>query len=34
MISMIQYAKKLLERGIIDQNDVDWILNNKSNPQV
>ena len=34
MISMIQYAKKLLERGIIDQNDVDWILNSKSNPQV
>jgi len=34
MISMVQYARRLLERGIIDQNDVEWILNNKSNPQV
>lgn len=34
MISMRQYAKKLLERDIINQEDVDWILNSKSNTQV
>jgi Tfp pilus assembly pilus retraction ATPase PilT len=34
MISMRQYAKKLLERDIINQEDVEWILNNKSTPQV
>jgi hypothetical protein len=34
MISMSQYAKKLLERDIIKQEDVEWILSNKSNPQV
>jgi hypothetical protein len=34
MISMAQYAKKLLERGIINQEDVEWILSNKANPQV
>jgi hypothetical protein len=34
MISMSQYAKKLLERDIIKQADVEWILSNKSNPQV
>ena len=31
MISMRQYAKKLLERDIINQEDVEWLLNNKSN---
>ena len=34
MISMAQYAKKLLERGIINQENVEWILSNKANPQV
>ena len=34
MISMAQYAKKLLEINLINQKDVDWILSNKSNPQV
>ena len=34
MISMNQYAKKLLERDIIKQTDVEWILSNKANPQV
>ena len=34
MISMAQYAKKLLERDIINQKDVEWILSNKANPQV
>jgi twitching motility protein PilT len=34
MISMNQYAKKLLERDIIKQADVEWILSNKANPQV
>jgi Tfp pilus assembly pilus retraction ATPase PilT len=34
MISMRQYAKKLIERDIINQEDVEWLLNNKSNPQV
>jgi len=34
MISMRQYAKKLLERDIINQADVEWILNNKSNSDV
>jgi hypothetical protein len=34
MISMRQYAKKLIERDIINQNDVEWLLSNKSNPQV
>jgi Tfp pilus assembly pilus retraction ATPase PilT len=34
MISMRQYAKKLLERDIINQEDVERLLNNKSNPQV
>jgi hypothetical protein len=31
---MRQYAKKLLERDIINQSDVEWILNNKTNSQV
>lgn len=34
MISMSQYAKKLLERDIINQSDVEWILSSKANPQV
>ena len=34
MISMSQYAKKLIESNLIKQQDVDWILNSKSNPQV
>jgi Tfp pilus assembly pilus retraction ATPase PilT len=34
MISMRQYAKKLLERDIIKQEDVEQILNNKNSPQV
>ena len=34
MISMRQYAKKLIERDIINPEDVDWLINNKSNPQV
>jgi hypothetical protein len=34
MISMRQYAKKLLERDIINQEDVEWLLNNKATPQV
>ena len=34
MISMRQYAKKLLERDIINQEDVEWLLNSKSTPQV
>ncbi len=34
MISMRQYAKKLLERDIINQEDVEWLLNSKSNTQV
>jgi Tfp pilus assembly pilus retraction ATPase PilT len=34
MISMSQYAKKLIESNLINQQDVDWILNSKSNPQV
>ena len=34
MISMRQYAKKLLERDIINQEDVEWILNSKSSTQV
>ena len=29
-----EYAKKLVERDIISQEDVDWILNNRSNSQV
>lgn len=31
---MRQYAKKLLERDIVNQEDVERLLNNKSNPQV
>ena len=31
---MRQYAKKLIERDIINQNDVEWLLNNKATPQV
>ena len=34
MISMRQYAKKLLERDIINQEDVEWLLNSKSSSQV
>jgi Tfp pilus assembly pilus retraction ATPase PilT len=34
MISMRQYAKKLLERDIIKQDDVEQILNDKNTPQV
>jgi len=34
MISMRQYAKKLLERDIINPADVEWLVNNKSTPQV
>lgn len=34
MISMRQYAKKLLERDIIKQEDVEQILNSKNTPQV
>ena len=34
MISMRQYAKKLLERDIIKQEDVEQILNDKNTPQV
>ena len=34
MISMRQYAKKLLERGIVNAEDVDWLINNKATPQV
>jgi Tfp pilus assembly pilus retraction ATPase PilT len=34
MISMRQYAKKLLERDIINQEDVEWLLSSKSNSQV
>lgn len=31
---MRQYAKKLLERDIIKQEDIEWLLNGKSNTQV
>jgi Tfp pilus assembly pilus retraction ATPase PilT len=34
MISMRQYAKKLIERNIINEADVEWLLNNKTTPQV
>jgi Tfp pilus assembly pilus retraction ATPase PilT len=34
MISMRQYAKKLLERGIVNAEDIDWLINNKATPQV
>ena len=34
MISMKQYAKKLLERDIINQEDVERIINNKATPQI
>ena len=34
MISMRQYAKKLLERDIINPADVEWLVNSKSTPQV
>ena len=34
MISMRQYAKKLLERDIINQEDVEWLLNSKATAQV
>jgi Tfp pilus assembly pilus retraction ATPase PilT len=34
MISMRQYAKKLIERNIINEADVEWLLNNKATPQV
>ncbi|MCR5412626.1 MAG: hypothetical protein K6E76_06730 [Patescibacteria group bacterium] len=30
MITMKQYAKKLLERGIIDQSEVQRLINNRS----
>ena len=33
MISMGQYAKKLIERGIIDQSEVEWLFNNKVSNQ-
>ena len=29
-----EYAKKLLERDIINQEDVEWLLNSKATPQV
>lgn len=28
MISMKQYAKKLIEKGIIHEKDVEWIFKN------
>ena len=34
MISMKQYAKKLLERDIINPHDVEWLMNNKATPQI
>lgn len=34
MISMRQYAKRLLEKDIINQEDVEWLLNSKATPQV
>lgn len=34
MISMKQYAKKLLEKNIINQSDVERLLSNKNTPQV
>jgi Tfp pilus assembly pilus retraction ATPase PilT len=34
MISMAQYAKKLLEINLTNPQDVDWILSNKANPQL
>lgn len=34
MISMRQYAKKLLERDIINPDDVEWIINSKTSPQI
>ena len=34
MISMKQYAKTLLERDIINPHDVEWLMNNKSAPQI
>ena len=34
MISMRQYAKKLLERDIINQSDVERLINNKSSTQI
>ena len=34
MISMRQYAKKLLEKDIIKQDDVEWLLNTKANAQL
>lgn len=34
MISMRQYAKKLLERDIVNPEDVDWLINSKASPQI
>jgi Tfp pilus assembly pilus retraction ATPase PilT len=34
MISMRQYAKKLIERDIINQEDIELLLNNKNSSQV
>ncbi|MBR7036756.1 hypothetical protein IKI14_02570 [bacterium] len=34
MISMRQYAKKLLERDIVNAEDVDWLINSKTTPQI
>jgi Tfp pilus assembly pilus retraction ATPase PilT len=34
MISMRQYAKKLLERDIVNPEDVDWLINSKATPQI
>ena len=34
MISMSQYAKRLLAKDIISQKDVEWILSNKEAPQI
>lgn len=34
MISMKQYAKKLLERDLINPHDVERLMNNKSAPQI
>lgn len=34
MISMRQYAKKLLERDIVNAEDVDRLINSKATPQI
>jgi Tfp pilus assembly pilus retraction ATPase PilT len=30
MITMKQYAKKLLDRQMIDSAEIDWLMNNKA----